>query len=114
LKQTESANFPLGNDQFRDHVIAASLKLELCTFAMEAIKSIPRSRDRGLIEASRRSFAASPASLKQNVRVDDGGLIEATLIQGFWKGLIEAVAVGLKKPSAVGIPRSRDRGLIEA
>ncbi len=64
-------------DQFRDQLIAASLKQLVADEALPVLEPIPRSIDRGLIEAIYwRRPIRSPTPIPRSI---DRGLIEACL-----------------------------------
>ena len=110
---------------FRDLLIAASLKRTRHHRPSRRAPSLPRSIDRGLIEAAWRTRTRRyrPCTLPRSI---DRGLIEATsrresaIRSGYpFRDLLIAASLKLGQPRGhryfdVPLPRSIDRGLIEA
>src|SRR5437763_1789515 len=108
---------------FRDQMIAASLKQYCCCLWYRITQSFPRSDDRGLIEAKEKVISMFFGFIFP--RSDDRGLIEALLLNLYFnnaklfprsddRGLIEAAYLMTPSVAESIFPRSDDRGLIEA
>ena len=120
MKRSHSGRAP---GDFRDQLIAASLKHGKDAAEAEANAKFPRSIDRGLIEASSASSATDRGlSFPRSI---DRGLIEAgagrpvhvdvlAFPRSIDRGLIEAPLSRCRRKIPRTFPRSIDRGLIEA